>query len=145
MTFEQFTWWLHGYVEISGGEKPTDVQWEIIKDHLDLVFTKVTPKRDAQGRFPDQTREVAQPPARALPIPADKPKSLDEALKKADNAAPAQAIPESLAEILKRLKEENDQRRERKEIPDWPGYQPYIPTYLPKDGIWPQGPLTVSC
>ena len=42
MTAEQFTYWLQGYSEITG-ENPTKEQWNIIKDHLQLVFTKVTP------------------------------------------------------------------------------------------------------
>lgn len=42
MTPEQFTYWLQGFTEISGTE-PTKEQWQIIKDHLGLVFKKVTP------------------------------------------------------------------------------------------------------
>lgn len=45
MTPEQFTYWLQGFVEIGGGQ-PTNRQWEIIKDHLNLVFNKVTPNRN---------------------------------------------------------------------------------------------------
>jgi hypothetical protein len=46
MTPEQFTYWLQGFVEISGQKEmksPTDVQWEIIQSHLKTVFHKVTP------------------------------------------------------------------------------------------------------
>jgi len=42
MTTEQFAYWLQGYVEITNSE-PTKEQWKIIKDHLQLVFNKVTP------------------------------------------------------------------------------------------------------
>jgi hypothetical protein len=43
MTPENFTYWLQGYFEISG-EKTLDArEVQIIKDHLDLVFKKVTP------------------------------------------------------------------------------------------------------
>ncbi len=44
MTTEQFTYWLQGFVEIHGGV-PTEEQWLIIKDHLQLVFKKESPKR----------------------------------------------------------------------------------------------------
>jgi len=44
MTNEQFAYWLQGYAEICGTE-PTAEQWQIIKDHLQLVFQKVTPMR----------------------------------------------------------------------------------------------------
>jgi len=42
MTPEQFTYWLQGYVELVGTH-PTPEQWQSIKDHLQTVFTKVTP------------------------------------------------------------------------------------------------------
>ena len=42
MTTEQFTYWLQGFAEINN-TAPTEEQWKIIKDHLQLVFTKVTP------------------------------------------------------------------------------------------------------
>jgi hypothetical protein len=43
MTTERFCDWLQGYVEISG-ETPNAQQWEVIKEHLGLVFNKVTNK-----------------------------------------------------------------------------------------------------
>ena len=45
MTPEQFTYWLQGFVEINGNP-PTPEQWQIIKDHIQTVFHKVTPVRD---------------------------------------------------------------------------------------------------
>lgn len=44
MNSEQFSYWLQGYAEICGTE-PTAEQWQIIKDHLQTVFKKVTPQR----------------------------------------------------------------------------------------------------
>lgn len=44
MTPENFTYWLQGFSEICG-QTPSKEQWEIIKDHLNLVFNKVTPNR----------------------------------------------------------------------------------------------------
>lgn len=44
MTPEQFVYWLQGFVELHGDE-PTPTQWLQIKDHLSLVFNKVTPTR----------------------------------------------------------------------------------------------------
>lgn len=44
MTSEQFAYWLQGFAEIHGGA-PTPEQWKVIKDHLNLVFNKVTPDR----------------------------------------------------------------------------------------------------
>lgn len=49
MTTKDFAYWLHGWTEINGGTPPTAAQWTIIKDHLDLVFNKVTPLRQAFG------------------------------------------------------------------------------------------------
>jgi len=45
MTSEQFTYWLQGYFEISDSKMLSSRQTQIIKDHLDLVFNKVTPDR----------------------------------------------------------------------------------------------------
>lgn len=42
MTPEQFAYWLQGYAEISG-KQPTESEWQVIKDHLQTVFNKVTP------------------------------------------------------------------------------------------------------
>ncbi len=48
MTPEQFTYWLQGYSEIGmNREAPDAKQWEIIVEHLQTVFHKVTPS------FPD--------------------------------------------------------------------------------------------
>lgn len=46
MNSENFVYWLQGYFELLGKDEPlTKVQAQIIKDHLALVFTKVTPDR----------------------------------------------------------------------------------------------------
>lgn len=43
MTADQFTYWLNGFVELTEGQPPSLKQWQVIRDHLALVFTKVTP------------------------------------------------------------------------------------------------------
>jgi hypothetical protein len=43
MTPENFTYWLKGYFEISKSRELSPEQVEEIKNHLDLVFEKVTP------------------------------------------------------------------------------------------------------
>lgn len=40
-----FAYWLKGFTEITNGAQPDALQWAIIKDHLELVFNKVTPDR----------------------------------------------------------------------------------------------------
>lgn len=45
MTTESFCFWLQGYFEL-GGDNLSPQQVQIIKDHLALVFNKVTPKYD---------------------------------------------------------------------------------------------------
>lgn len=42
MTAEQFAYWLQGYAELNDAP-PTAEQWQAIRDHLALVFNKVTP------------------------------------------------------------------------------------------------------
>ena len=49
MTAEQFTYWLNGFIELNDGQLPTAKQWQVICDHLTLVFTKVTPNYGNYG------------------------------------------------------------------------------------------------
>lgn len=56
MTTEQFTYWLQGFFEISDTKTLNAKQVQIIKDHLALVFDKVTPDRNKQeiiNKLPD--------------------------------------------------------------------------------------------
>ncbi|MDN7490578.1 hypothetical protein QZM35_22975 [Burkholderia sp. AU45274] len=43
MTPENFAYWLNGFIELTQGQTPNPAQWKAIKEHLDLVFKKVTP------------------------------------------------------------------------------------------------------
>ena len=45
MTPEQFAYWLKGFYELNEPETINEKQTQIIKDHLDLLFGKVTPNR----------------------------------------------------------------------------------------------------
>lgn len=45
MNAQEFCYWLQGFFELSEGKKLTPKQVQIIKDHLALVFTKITPDR----------------------------------------------------------------------------------------------------
>jgi len=45
MTAENFTYWLQGFMEVQNPENLNKTQVQIIKDHLALVMTKVTPDR----------------------------------------------------------------------------------------------------
>lgn len=42
MTERDFCYWLRGFVELQDSESITPSQWKTIKEHLDLVHTKVT-------------------------------------------------------------------------------------------------------
>jgi hypothetical protein len=44
MTPEQFCYWLQGRAELVE-KTPSDEEWEVIREHLGLVFNKVTRKR----------------------------------------------------------------------------------------------------
>lgn len=62
MTPEQFCYWLQGYFELGSGGRAgmTDGQVETIKDHLNLVFTKVTPDRRPKGEILNEEIRKAQ-------------------------------------------------------------------------------------
>lgn len=68
MNTEQFTYWLQGFVEIHGAP-PSAEQWQMIKDHLQTCFVKVTPQRQigqptsapggvGTGTIPDWLRQM---------------------------------------------------------------------------------------
>lgn len=46
MSPENFAYWLQGFIELTKGQAPDLAQWKAIKEHLDLVFNKVTPPVD---------------------------------------------------------------------------------------------------
>lgn len=48
MTPSDYCWWLRGFCELSGLKSLNEKQFKMLKDHLDLVFTKITPDRDEQ-------------------------------------------------------------------------------------------------
>ena len=48
MDSKNFAYWLKGYFEISDSKKLDEKQVQIIKDHLELVFNKVTPNRNEE-------------------------------------------------------------------------------------------------
>ena len=61
MNSESFTFWLQGYVELNG-ETPTPAQWELIKEHLALVFNKQTSSlQDLIGKTNKDAKEFNFP------------------------------------------------------------------------------------
>jgi hypothetical protein len=46
MDATNFTYWLQGFFEVSDAKKLDEKQVQIIKDHLGLVFNKITPNRN---------------------------------------------------------------------------------------------------
>jgi hypothetical protein len=44
MNAQDFCYWLHGFTELTRGQTPDPAQWKAIREHLDLVFKKVTPQ-----------------------------------------------------------------------------------------------------
>lgn len=45
MNAQEFAYWLQGYFELNESNKLSEKQVQIIKDHLALTLTKVTPDR----------------------------------------------------------------------------------------------------
>jgi len=45
MNEKEFCLWLHGYFELQNPDSISETQTKIIRDHLALVFNKVTPER----------------------------------------------------------------------------------------------------
>lgn len=47
----QFCYWLQGFAEINE-EAPTEKQWAAIREHLQTVFVKITPKTVYRSQKP---------------------------------------------------------------------------------------------
>lgn len=73
MDEKSFCMWLQGFVEMNPNAMITHTQWEILKDHLKLVFKKETPYRgNAPGISPVYgISPVHQQPIQAVPYPFD--------------------------------------------------------------------------
>ena len=59
MNAEQFAMWLHGFFEISGADDLDTHQTAIVKDHLALLFDKVTPDRPIKQNTTNTEPSVA--------------------------------------------------------------------------------------
>lgn len=65
MTTEQFAYWLQGFSEIHGAS-PSAEQWEMIKEHLQTCFVKVTSNKVVNRdhwdkQISDKLRELGTP------------------------------------------------------------------------------------
>lgn len=64
MNSTDFTYWLQGFVELTETSTISEKQWQVIKDHLKLVFDKKTPFYDIPNieiKFPNpiDTKKLA--------------------------------------------------------------------------------------
>ncbi len=59
MTPEQFCFWLHGFFELTGKDELSAAQSKMVREHLDLVFHKVTPPL-SDDDVPEITPEIAK-------------------------------------------------------------------------------------
>jgi hypothetical protein len=57
MTADQFAYWLQGFTELHG-EPPSPEQWASIKEHLSLVFKKVTAPVQRVDQLPRQPSDA---------------------------------------------------------------------------------------
>ncbi len=56
ITPEQFIYWLQGFIEIEDPKFLNEKQLSIIKDHLNLVFKKVTPNYNIPLTIPGEDK-----------------------------------------------------------------------------------------
>ena len=57
MNSEKFCYWLQGFAELNDGP-PTKRQWESIKEHLGLVFNKVTIDSNRETELLDRIKDL---------------------------------------------------------------------------------------
>lgn len=61
MTFEQFAYWLQGFMELSGTHALTERHVRIINDHLAKVFNKQTPTYTYSNAGPAMPQAAPMP------------------------------------------------------------------------------------
>ncbi len=71
MTTEQFAIWLQGFFELSEEKKLSEKQVLIIKDHLALVFEKITPDRSGQTMQDLEVHELETKKSKRVKINMD--------------------------------------------------------------------------
>ena len=73
MTPRDFTYWLQGFAEIHK-RAPTADEWQVITDHLQLVFDKQTPDRSptkTEDKSPFDFDEILKQPGQIPGKPFD--------------------------------------------------------------------------
>lgn len=73
MNAQEFAYWLQGFAELSGDTAPTKAQWKSIREHLGLVFEKVTPPVGLPGFVPkdNHSRPIISTPLTWPPQTSD--------------------------------------------------------------------------
>jgi hypothetical protein len=124
MNSTEFCYWLQGYLELRDDDRPlTAKQVQIIKDHLALVFNKVTPDRKVEPAKAEEELDV-WPTIEINPF--DRPDVFCAPVTVAPPIVQPTMVPgkADLEEIVKKLEE-----RQRTENPD-------LRTYCsPKTGV----------
>jgi len=132
MTPENFAYWLQGYFELTDDRLSlTNTQVDIIKDHLALVFTKVTPDRseDLSKEAKDYLDEVMDEEVHTQNINDEGKIDLEFPLEK-----------------WKKLIEEWEEKNKNpwvNPIPQWP-QNPIYPFYDTNKPSWPLHP-EITC
>ncbi len=62
MNQQDFIYWLQGFVELGDGKPPTELQWNMIKEHLALCFIKATSVKPIEIKPKVETPYCAQIP-----------------------------------------------------------------------------------
>lgn len=66
MNAEQFCYWLNGFFELSKNGPITADQAAVIKEHLNLVFNKVTEKKILQEQKPNDQKSFEKRDGKAF-------------------------------------------------------------------------------
>ena len=162
MTTHDFATWLHGFTELTGGQMPTEAQWKMIVEHLDLCFNKVTPILGSP-KIPELRVGIPTPVGPRVLTPKEagaelakilvKDRAEKEAAEKEKDAAEKAEAFKKEAERQSRIREQNEkivdtirkaaekskEENEQKRLTPTPFFpQPPQPYWL-SDPNWPGG------
>jgi hypothetical protein len=124
MNSTEFAYWLQGFLELREDDKPlTSKQVQIIKDHLALVFQKVTP--DRKDDEPDVWPGDPSPTIKPFDYnPFDRP---DVYCAPVTVTPPVVPEKPNLEEIIKKIQE--------KQLDDQKNVRTYCSSETPKKGV----------
>lgn len=107
MTSDNFAYWLQGFFELTGTNQLSEKQVRMIKEHLQLVFNKVTPDHNETENEPENAHVTFK--GKVLSELSDE--ELVDAIKQVSEQSTATKLSDKLWALMFALAEEQHTRK----------------------------------